>query len=400
MIGSRLAAAGLAAAGLAIAWRVAALGLAGFFAGDDAGLALRFDPRQPDALVRLAGEDISEDRAAQAEARARLALQARPLNAPAFRALGFAAYDQGDEAKADAMMAASARLSRRELPANAWMFNKAVAEKNYPAAFRYADALLRRAPEYSDRLFPEMIATLDDPAAIEALSRRLARAAPVWRGSFLADLAGQGSEGAIRAVLRRIQASRRPLSDQEMAWVLRRYLALHDRREVRSFWADLLPPADRARVAQVYDGGFETGAGQAMFGWVEARSASAATRFEETQDSAGKALHAEHFGPKKARILSQMLLLDPGPWRLVGRAKAEGGSEADALSWTVSCGAGGSLGSAAIGDQTEWRPFETTFTVPAGCASQTLSLEVRPQGGGGVSAWFDDLRIERPGAGT
>lgn len=397
MIGPKLAAAALIVIGLALAWRAATFGIASYLAGDQARLALRFDPRQSDALVRLAGDRLAKDAPAEAEALARRALTARPLNASAFRALGFAAYDQGDTALADAMMAASADLSRRELPANAWMFNKSLDARDYPAAFRYADALLRRAPEYSERLFPQMIATLDDPAAIQALSARLAAAA-VWRGAFLTTLAGRGSESAIRAVLNQVQASPQPLTDQETAWVLRRYLTFHDRREVRAFWAELLPPADRARLSNVYDGGFETGVGQAMFAWQEARAASASTSFVETDGSDGKALHAEHYGPKKARILSQNLLLDPGFWRLTGRAKAEAGSEADALSWTVSCGSGTLLATARIGDTTDWRPFDAPFAVPAGCSSQTLSLDVRPHGGGGVSVWFDDLKIERAGS--
>ena len=307
---------------LAIAWRVTTLGLAGYFAGDDAQLATRFDGDHPDALVRLANARLTAGQVDEAEALARRAIVARPLNAAAFRVLGFAASDRNDDARADAMMAAAADLTRRDPPATVWMFNKALDERDHPGAFAYADALLRRSPEAADRLFAPMIGALDDPAAVAALTDRLAHGPP-WRASFLAELAGQGSETAIRAVLGRVQAGRRPLSDREMNWVLRRYLVTHDRGEVRAFWAGLLSPADRARLSHIYDGGFETRTGTQPFGWQATREASASARFAEADGASGKALHAEHFGPKKERMLSQLLVLEPGAWRLSGRQSRE-----------------------------------------------------------------------------
>lgn len=393
MIGSRLALAALAVIALAVAWRVVTFGLAGYFAGDDAALALRFDPEQPDALARLAGERLSDGEPAEAAALTRRAIQARPLNPSAFRALGLAASDQGEQRRAHLMMAAAVDLSRRDPAATAWMFRKALDERDHTHAFRYADALLRRSPQAADRLFGPMIGALDDPAAVAALTERLSYAPP-WRGSFLAELTGQGSETAIRAVLGRLQASRRPLTDTEMAWVLRRYLVNHDRGEVRAFWAELLTPADRARLSNVYDGGFETGTGVQPFGWQVTREASASARFTEVGGANGKALHAEHFGARKARMLTQLLVLAPGAWRLSGRAMAEGGGEPGALAWTVSCGTGGELAAVRPAQPGGWRAFDTAFTVPTGCHTQVLALEVRPHGGGAATAWFDDLKIE------
>ena len=219
MIGSRLALAALAVVALAVGWRVAAFGLAGYFAGDDAQLATRFDPRHGDALVRLANARLTGGEAAEAEALARRAIQARPLNAAAFRVLGFAASDRDDGARADAMMAAATELTRRDPAASAWMFRKALGEHDHRSAYRHADALLRRSPDAADRLFGSMIGALDEPSAVAALGERLSYAPP-WRAPFLATLAGQGAEETIRGVLRRVQVSPRPLDDQEMAWVL------------------------------------------------------------------------------------------------------------------------------------------------------------------------------------
>ena len=119
MIGSRLALAALAVVALALGWRVVTFGLAGYFAGADARLATRFDPGHADALVRLANARLTGGESGEAEALARRALQARPLNAAAFRVLGFAASDRDDAARADAMMAAATELTRSDPAASA-----------------------------------------------------------------------------------------------------------------------------------------------------------------------------------------------------------------------------------------------------------------------------------------
>jgi hypothetical protein len=393
-IGSRLAAGILILVALAIAWRVATTGVAAFLAAEDPELALRFDPGQPEALLRQARLDVLEADAAGAETAARRALEARPLNAPAFRSLAYAASERGDRASADAMMARTAALTRRDASASSWMFNKAVAARDYRQAFRHADALLRRSPAYEDSLFPQMITAADQPAAADALVRRLALG-PLWRPPFLAMLAGQAPEETIRGVLRRVQASPRPLNDVEMAWVLRRYLDRHDRREVRALWTELLSPRDRTRLAAIFDGGFETQTGRQPFGWQATGERSVSAQFAEVGGATGKALHAEHFGSGSERIISQMIALDPGDYRLSGRAMAEGGGEPDALVWRVACEGGrNELVGVRPAEAGAWKSFAVAFSVPDGCDIQTLSLESRPSGGGGASAWFDDLRIE------
>ena len=90
-IGSRLAAGALILLGLLLAWRAATIGFAAFIAAEDPALALRFDPGQPEALVRQARERLLDGDGEAAEALTRKAVQSRPLNAPAFRAMAFAA---------------------------------------------------------------------------------------------------------------------------------------------------------------------------------------------------------------------------------------------------------------------------------------------------------------------
>lgn len=397
MIGSRLAAGALVVLGLLIAWRVAATGVAVFLAAGDPQLALRFDSGQPEALLWRARERLIEADEAGAAALARKSLESRPLNAPAFRALGLAALEQGDTGRADVLMAQTAALTRRDPPASSWMFSKALRQADYRRAFRYADELLRRAPRYADRLFPQMIAAADQPAAADALAERLSHGPP-WRELFLTTLTGQASEETLRGVLRRVQAGPRPLSDLEMNWVFRRYLDRHSRREVRALWVQLLPPRDRGRLAEIFDGGFETQPGLQPFAWQANRESSASAEFAPTEGASGKALHAEHFGTRNEHIIGQTLTLAPGRYLLSGRAKADAGGEPDALVWRLICDRGGDeLVSIRPAQAGGWRAFSIPFVAPPGCDAQVLNLDARPMAGGATSVWFDDLRIERAG---
>lgn len=392
---------GLVVAGLLIAWRVAAIGFAGYVAAADPALALRADPSHVEALLRQSrsqlAEAITPADAAAAEALARRALKARPLNAPALRELAFVAADRGDEARADALMAQAAALSRRDPPASSWMYSKAMREGDYREAFLHADSVLRRSPGYSDRLYSPMVAAAENPAAAAALAERLSHA-PVWRPTFLAVLARQGSEQAVRTVLQGVQAGEHPLEDQELAWVLRWQLERYGRLRARTLWTELLPAADKARLAAIFDGGFETSITVQPFGW-QAGAGNASVEFAPVAGAEGKALHAEHFGSGNQNLLGQMTVLTPGSYQLTGRAMAESGGEPDALVWSLSCEANRTpLLEVRPAQAGGWRPFSAAFTVPAGCEIQWLALEARPMSGGGASVWFDDLRIEAAGA--
>jgi hypothetical protein len=114
------------------------------------------------------------------------------------------------------------------------------------------------------------------------------------------------------------------------------------------------------------------------------------------------ALHLLFRGTRiKFEHLRQYLLLPPGDYFLLGRARPDNLKAAQGMQWALYC-----LGKNEPLTVTErftgldqWTRFRNQFTVPAGCPVQMLRLELA----GRIaldydvsgSIWFDDLAVEQ-----
>lgn len=85
-------------------------------------------------------------------------------------------------------------------------------------------------------------------------------------------------------------------------------------------------------------------------------------------------LHAIFYGRDQAVLASQLLMLEPGRYRLTMRISGASPS-ADSLSWSIRC-----VPSPVVAEKNAGRSgaLALDFTVPIGCAAQNLELNGRP----------------------
>src|SRR5678815_3574378 len=83
--------AALCAIALFAAWRIVSLAIADFYADSDPARALQWRPAHPDAVLMLAEKNVAGRKFDAAEALAKRALAANPLDGRAYRVLADAA---------------------------------------------------------------------------------------------------------------------------------------------------------------------------------------------------------------------------------------------------------------------------------------------------------------------
>ncbi|HWU93284.1 MAG TPA: hypothetical protein VN106_08580, partial [Sphingomicrobium sp.] len=113
--------------------------------------------------------------------------------------------------------------------------------------------------------------------------------------------------------------------------------------------------------ALIYDSGFTDATAPGPFNWTLTSSPLGLA------ERRGGRLHVIYYGQDDGVLASQLLLLEPGRYRLAMQAT---GDVAGLLSWTVTCAdSSAQLLKLAVASRTDG-----SFTVPAGCTAQRLEL--------------------------
>ena len=381
----------------------AAFGLGRLWAEDDPNRALKAWPWQAEAHLALAADALGDAAgladASLAEAHARDALEHAPLSVRAVSVLGQAAASKGELQHADALMQTAARRSLRDAPSQTWLFARALDRRDYPAAMRSLDVLLRRRPELNETLFPVLFPLLDAaPGARAALAERLALTPP-WRSMLLTSYARSASQPAFAYHLyQSLRDGPAPPTDQEAGAYIDRLV--RDRAYVAALvaWQQQRP---QTAAGLLIDGGFEAEDRLPPFGWQLLAADGGAAEIIRSPSGEGRALQATALGGlQRQRLAEQLLVLAPGSYRLQGRVWREANTPEDALVWTVRC----ENGPAIEATQTLRESGEGTFLISIffetaqACPAQRLALETRP--GASLSpttAVYDDLHIEPTG---
>jgi hypothetical protein len=132
-------------------------------------------------------------------------------------------------------------------------------------------------------------------------------------------------------------------------------------------WVATLPDEALRHVRGVYDGEFRGLPGAAPFNWTLASGAA----IEAGGAAPDGLLVARASSSPSGPLARQLLVLSPGPYRLVIEAAASADA---AMSWRISCRGGAALADLAVPQGLEPVRAETTFTVPTGCVLQDLAL--------------------------
>jgi hypothetical protein len=390
-----------AVVGLWLAVQVVTVAMARRYAADEPQLALAWRSDYAPALAALAEHRSDRAMAApelrEARALAERALAHGPLEVRAIRVLGLASEQLGDSAGAAALLSEAGRRSQREGPAHMWLFRQAMKRQDYPAAFRHADALMRK-PVYRSTVEPQLVAAALDPAAVGALVARLGHNPP-WRSSVIQDLA-RTAPGAAFEVLLGLTGSSAPPTDAEVAQLVERVAGAGHIEQAYVMWAQLLPPAGVPHLANVYDGGFEGLVGAPPFNWRVTTDQEASAQITQGPDGDGQALYARFGAGAPVMLAEQLLLLPPARYRVSIRAYAEEPNRGDQLLWMIGCAATPFRPLTELKTTDEalvWRGVSAVVELPAqGCEAQSLRLIGRAGDLPGFArAWFDQVTVER-----
>ena len=355
-------------------------------------------PDSGEAAIAAADQSVSEaltgSEISQALDSAKHAVRVAPASAAGARLLAQAYQLTGDEGRAQKLMEIAGRRSLRDSPSQLWLFRSSLAADQFDDAFTRADLLLRRNSDLEAYLFPTMIAQLGDVRAQAALLAR-ARLGPGWRRGFFAVLSQSGENSDIAPwLLNNLASSPNPPTPDEIGAVANAQVAKQRWDAARA----ILVRFSRSGGGLLLNDNFEQPPRQPPFGW-RFVSEDAAVSSVESLDAGGHALFAQFPVGRKAPLAEILMMLEPGQYRLTGRARVEHLPSGGIFRWRLSCPSEDSdpLLNLDLSVQSGWKPLQGDFVVPAqGCGAQWLRLS--GTGGEGyqpASAWFDDLRVQR-----
>lgn len=392
----------VAMASLFAGWRVVGQMQAERYAASDPARALRWRLGDPVALQALAERQLADGEIAAARATAIRLLEREPLRGQGFRILAAGSERSGDEARALQLYSVAARRAPRDQVTRAWLARYYLQQGDYPQALQHIDALLRVAPRRAARVHPAILQMARDPVFAEALAQSL-RQNPPWRAGVLAALRHPetGDPLAAGQVMQALQ-DKGGLSTDEYARWLDSLIAQGRWGEAYARWAGSVVKAG-GRLPLLYNGDLVQEPSEAGFDWRRRRVPGVLLELEPAGEGQGQAAHLQFLGRRVPGAgLEQPLMLQPGRYRLVLRARAKALRSEMGLQWRIACaGPGGLIGrTESLQGSFEWREIDAEVLVPdSGCPGQWLRLvNPVPSGAGQQVAgelWLTGFALER-----
>jgi len=397
-----LVSAAVAMAALFAGWRVVGQMQAERHASSDPAQALRWRPADPTALLALAERQLAEGDAAAARATATRLLGHEPLQGQAFRVLAAASERDGDEARTLQLYRIAARRAPRDQAPRAWLARYFLRWGDYPQALVQIDALLRVAPRRADKIHPALVQLAQDPKFAQALAQSL-RDDPPWRAGVLAALRHPktGNPLAAGQVMQALQDKGGLSADEYSRW-LDSLIAQGRWGEAYARWAGTAVKPN-GRLPLLYNGDFAQEPSEAGFDWRRRRVPGVLMEFEPGKEVGSRIVHLQFLGRRVPNAgLEQALMLAPGRYRLLLRARARALRSEMGLQWRVACaGPARVVGrSEVLQGSFDWMDVDMEFTVPpAGCPGQWLRLENPVPSGAGQQVagdlWLTGFRLKQ-----
>lgn len=342
--------------------------------------ALTIDGDDPVALVRDAqirlttGKRI-EGGPSQIFEIARRSILELPLNAPALRLYGLVSSANSDLAGVRDQMALSDRMSRRDSASQLWLIEDAVARNDVAGALRHYDVALRINEPTRALLYPVLTDAMEEPI-IRTRFLPYMQEQPPWLVSFLRHAVSNTRDPRVIADLAR-QAGGFPEGD---------------------VYASLDTELLRRLVGEGY---YESAI--AHFRSIDGAEPAMLTSLQLTDESTADALKPISWEPYSIEGISpilvgasnglveiesvidpgyvgpvarKLLALQPGSYTLNAQMRAQGFGRSDTVGWSLVCAGGSNLLDRDVRTQEEFS-VSASFTVPAGCPVQSLTVSTR-----------------------
>lgn len=267
--------------------------------------------------------------------------------------------------------------------------------------------LVEHYPDTRERAFPviaDLLAAKEQASALNAIIA----ANPEWLGPFIVSSCRRGVDPAalVPLFMRRVADARaRPA---ETACLVDSLRGAGRWEEAYQVWINTLPRERLDDIGYVFNGSFEFAPSGIGFDWMPARQPERevghSVEFSRITGGAGKrSLKVSYNGKRQVGSpIAQYLALTSGRYELRGVGRSDGMRVGRGVHWTVRCvgpaGAGAAIAtSERFTGSSEWRAFETAFSVEPGCRGQILQLEPSNVEESAAyltgAAWFDDLAL-------
>ncbi len=310
-----------------------------------------------------------------------------PLAPEPFLVRGVQAQLAGDRRVAEQAFLAAKLRDGRSIPARYFLAEQYFRTGNAEGGLREISILARMVPNGVTSLAPYVAAYAKDPRN-QAQLRSLFRSDPTLEQAALSTLASDARNSGLILGLASPSASPPPWSGVLVQTLVAagRY---DDAFRVWARTAHIQPGADWT----VFDPGFAGSDAPPPFNWT---LTSSTVGLAESQP--GGRLHAIFYGQEDGILARQLLLLNPGRYRLAMRISGEP-ARMGMLSWKLTC-ADSKASLVSLPLNALMKASGVTFDVPATCAAQSLELtgsapEVAQQADVTISGL--SLKREQPG---
>lgn len=322
---------------------------------------------------------------------ARRALRQDPTAVKAAATLGLQAQLRGDTVAAQRLIGYAQRLSRRELQVQLWAVENAVARGDIPDALRHYDIALRTSNDAPDLLFPVLGGAIAEPAVRRGLIATLATR-PIWSSAFIDYVATSGVEpGGVADLLLGLRGAGVAVSAEASRALVAGLIRAGSPDKAWRYYAAVRGAVDRRRSRDAeFTWRIEV---PTPFDWVAVNEAGITASIEPTAE--GGFVDFSVSSSIGGEILRQMQALPVGRYRITGKTRNVDQPARSAPYWTLICWQGRELGRVAVSNSKQANGmFAGTFTVPADCPVQTLSLVTRASDAiAGVAGQLDRVQL-------
>lgn len=358
--------------------------------------AIRIAPSAQTTLRRAAESELAAQRFDNARTLAADTLSKAPFDVAALRVYGLTeARAPGSADRADQLLTQAGNWSLRDDPSHAWLVGQRLRQGNYASAFAHADTIARRIEDRQPAIFQLFTtAALSDSRSLGPLVRLLA-INPPWRSAYIQSLVGRDEAAPLQAALaERLQSTDHPMTPVELGTLYSTWLGKGRIAGIKEIRRRLNRPA----LGQTpTNGSFEDELAMGPLDWqFESSPRFSVLMIQDDARPTQTALRVEMRGDSDDMVAQQLLLLEPGRYRVAGEVRTELG-QTPGVGWAVFCYESGQrLGIQATTPARQvWQGFRFEFEIPAsGCTAQWLRLSGRRESNSGDTvAWFDSMEI-------
>jgi len=389
---------GLAVGLIWLGWQVALVPLV---ARAPSEYAIRLAPGSAEVLSRAAADEMRAGEMEDAGYLARLSLSKAPFDVEALRVLAMSEAEAGRTDQADELMTLAGNWSLRDSAAHSWLIESRLRQGSYASAFAHADTLVRRRADLRPQVFNLFsTAAESDPRAGPYLVAELADSPP-WRAEYLQSLYRRPNGLQLLASLALgLEQTDAPFTSAELQTL---YQTLFQGRRIPGLQAVRNGLGRPSTATVLVNGEFADQEAILPFGWeLGVGPGISVGLFNDDRKPDLTALRVIHDARSTRALASQVVLMEPGTYRLSGQQRLESGSGRTGFAWQVQCLETSGIITEIRFDldmeaQADWTSFETRVAVPSqGCTAQIVKLvPINTGRRTDIVIWFSQLALER-----